>query len=89
MLDRIVEDMILSGMATGEFSNLKGAGKPLKMDQTNPYIDGTQQRINRILRDNGFAPPWIVKENDLRKQLEEYRKRIRVELAQRIVESKN
>lgn len=67
MLDRVVEDMILSSMATGEFSNLKGAGKPLEVDHSNPYLDQTQQKINRILRDSGFAPPWIVKENELKK----------------------
>lgn len=55
MLDRVVEDMILSSMGAGEFSNLKGAGQPLKMNQSNPYIDQTQQTINRILRDNGLV----------------------------------
>lgn len=53
MLDRLVEDMILSSMGAGEFDNLKGTGKPLKMDRSNPYIDQTQQTVNRILRDNG------------------------------------
>jgi len=85
MIDRVVEDMILKSMGAGEFRNLKGAGHPLKIDQNNPYIDQTQQRINRILRDNGFSPPWIVKENELRKSLEDYRQKLCNELAFEIV----
>jgi hypothetical protein len=55
VIERVVEDMILASMGAGEFNNLKGSGQPLKMDQSNPYIDQTEQRINRILRDNGLV----------------------------------
>uniref|UniRef100_A0A914PPE0 J domain-containing protein n=1 Tax=Panagrolaimus davidi TaxID=227884 RepID=A0A914PPE0_9BILA len=63
MIDRVVEEMILSSMSSGDFSNLKGSGKPLKYDYTNPYIDETEKRINDIMKNNGFAPPWIMKED--------------------------
>lgn len=37
MLDRTVEDLILASMATGEFKNLKGSGKPLKASHLRIY----------------------------------------------------
>lgn len=82
MLDRVVEDMILSSMASGKFSNLKGSGKPLKDDTINLYIDSTQQRINRILRDNGFCPPWILKEKELKLTLVGFRKELKEKIIQ-------
>ncbi|KAI6205726.1 DnaJ-like protein subfamily C member 28 [Aphelenchoides besseyi] len=86
VIDRTVEDLILNSMSTGEFQNLKGAGKPLKFDTSNPYIDGTQQRINRILRENGFSPPWIMKENEIRFCTEEFRKDLRTQLTNELVD---
>ncbi|KAI6173835.1 DnaJ-like protein subfamily C member 28 [Aphelenchoides besseyi] len=86
VIDRTVEDLILKSLSTGEFQNLKGAGKPLKFDTSNPYIDGTQQRINRILRDNGFSPPWIMKENEIRYCTEEFRKDLRTQLTNELVD---
>lgn len=84
MLDRVVEDMILASMASGQFRNLKGAGKPLPADTTNPYVDGTEQKVNRILRDNGFCPAWILKESEVRTLVQTLRHRLRLGLARRM-----
>lgn len=48
-LDRLVEDLIQESMAKGEFSNLPGYGKPLKMeDSLNPYVDFTTHKLNQV-----------------------------------------
>lgn len=60
-VERLVEDMILQSMKRGDFNNLKGMGKPLKNDESNPYIDVIEYKLNKILINNGFAPPWIMK----------------------------
>lgn len=33
VIDRLVEDLILEAMSKGEFKNLSGSGKPLKLEQ--------------------------------------------------------
>ena len=103
MLDRTVEDLILSSMATGQFNNLKGSGQPLKHDVNNPYLDSTEVQINKILHRNGFArsacsfapsicffrfmPPWIMKENEVRLNIEQFRRTICMELAQLLIDT--
>lgn len=58
--DRVVEDLIQEAMSKGDFTNLSGAGKPLKCLQSqNPYVDFTTNKMNEILIDNGFVPEWI------------------------------
>lgn len=65
--DRVVEDLILEAMNSGQFENLEGKGKPLSHAQSqNPYVDFTQQKINRILLDNGFTPEWITLQKEIR-----------------------
>ena len=35
-------------MAKGDFSNLKGSGKPLQFQNHNPYIDIATHKINQV-----------------------------------------
>ena len=35
-------------MAKGEFTNLKGNGKPLQNQNHNPYIDVVTHKINQV-----------------------------------------
>ncbi|KAE9555904.1 hypothetical protein FO519_000884 [Halicephalobus sp. NKZ332] len=81
MIERVVEELIMGSMGSGDFSNLKGSGKPLKQDFSNPYIDETEKKINDILKNNGFAPPWIMKEAEIRVDMETIRKTLREEYA--------
>ena len=36
-------------MAKGDFSNLKGAGKPLQYQNHNPFVDIATHKINQVL----------------------------------------
>ncbi|XP_029927435.1 dnaJ homolog subfamily C member 28 [Myripristis murdjan] len=75
-VERLVEDLIQESMARGDFRNLSGAGKPLNKFEHNPYADPMTHNLNRILIDNGYQPPWIITQRDIR----EARTRIRTRL---------
>lgn len=81
-LDRVVEDLIQEAMSKGDFDNLTGYGKPLGAPTPNPYVDFTQQKINKILADNGFSPEWILLNKEIREKLQELSASLRRERAQ-------
>lgn len=47
--------------AKGQFNNIKGRGKPLVRDvaENNPFIAREEFLMNRIVKRNGAAPPWV------------------------------
>jgi len=65
VIDRLVEDLIQEAMSKGEFKNLSGSGKPLKLEQE-LYVDSTTRRLNKVLIDSGFAPEWISLDKEIR-----------------------
>lgn len=65
-----VEDLIQEAMSKGDFDNLAGYGKPLNVNPLNPYVNFTENKINKILLDNGFRPEWITLQKQIREQLE-------------------
>merc|ERR1719356_1418731 len=79
-IERLVEDLIQESMASGEFDNLAGKGKPLpnRVDY-NPYTDFTTHKINQILVETGFAPEWVQLGKDIRENSEKIRKELQKE----------
>lgn len=75
-VERLVEDLIQESMVRGDFRNLSGAGKPLSKFEHNPYADPITHNLNRILRDNGYQPEWIVAQKEIRETIEKMRKRL-------------
>ncbi|XP_028280886.1 dnaJ homolog subfamily C member 28-like [Parambassis ranga] len=75
-VERLVEDLIQESMARGDFRNLSGAGKPLIKFQHNPYADPMTHNLNRILIDNGYQPPWVVTQRDIREAAARIRTRL-------------
>ncbi|XP_041843883.1 dnaJ homolog subfamily C member 28-like [Melanotaenia boesemani] len=75
-VERLVEDLIQESMARGDFRNLSGAGKPLNKFQHNPYADPMTHNLNRILIDNGYQPPWVVTQRDIREAAAQIRHRL-------------
>lgn len=54
----IIDQRIAAAQADGVFDNLPGAGKPFQFDDDSLVPD--EERVGyRILKSNGFAPPWI------------------------------
>ncbi|XP_050675877.1 dnaJ homolog subfamily C member 28 [Leptidea sinapis] len=69
-LERLVEDLIQESMSKGEFENLSGKGKPLKDQNTNPYVDFTTHKLNEVLINNGFTPEWITMSKEIEHDIE-------------------
>ena len=62
-----VNKQIEEAMERGEFTNLPGKGKPLKLD-TNPYLTPQTRMVNRLLKENGFAPRWVELEKEIKEK---------------------
>ncbi len=62
-----VNKQIEEAMERGEFSNLPGEGKPLKLD-TNPFLTPEARMANRLLKENGFAPRWVELEKEIKQE---------------------
>jgi hypothetical protein len=56
--ESLVDRRIADAMAAGEFANLAGAGKPQRTDD-DTLVPDDQRAGFRLLKSNGFAPPWI------------------------------
>ncbi|MCL4128411.1 UNVERIFIED_CONTAM: hypothetical protein GTU68_058095, partial [Idotea baltica] len=65
-IDRLVEDKIQESMAKGDFDNLPNAGKPLKFQNHNPFVDNVTHKLNQVLIESGYAPEWVMLEREIR-----------------------
>ena len=72
----LVEQRIQEAMERGEFDNLPGKGKPLRLDD-NPYLEPGQELAFGLLKRNGFAPEWIERDKEIRKEIDTVRHRLR------------
>jgi DnaJ family protein C protein 28 len=78
----LVERRIQAAMTAGTFDNLPGKGKPLHLDR-NPYLDPSLELAYGLLKNNGYAPEWISRDQEIRSELEAARARLRAAWAQR------
>lgn len=62
-----VSKQIKEAMERGEFADLPGKGKPLTLD-TNPYLTPQTRMVNRLLKENGFAPRWVELEKEIKQE---------------------
>jgi hypothetical protein len=90
---RVAERKIEEAMAEGAFDRLAGEGQPLSIED-DPFEDPSLRMAHRLLRNNGFAPAWIVEGKEIEAEREllragrdqygaEWRERVRA-LNQRI-----
>jgi DnaJ family protein C protein 28 len=70
-----IEDHIRKAIEDGQFDDLPGKGKPIRWDD-NPFVEPDWQLAYRMLRDAGFALPWM----DTRKEIETQQKTARASL---------
>jgi DnaJ homolog subfamily C member 28 len=59
-----IDEQIREAQARGDFDNLPGTGKPLKLDQ-NPY-SGDKAMAYSLLKQNGYAPPEVELAKEIR-----------------------
>lgn len=69
---RGIEETIRRAIAAGEFDDLLGMGKPLDLSD-NPYADPTWRLAYHLLKQNGFAPPWVETRQEIEKALSQAR----------------
>ncbi len=63
--EAVVERLIQEGMAQGKFSNLANEGKPLKIEEENPYVEEDMRMAYKVLENAGVAPPWIEMDKEV------------------------
>ncbi len=71
-----VEEQIQRAIADGQFDDLPGKGKPLRLDD-NPYEDPEWALAHHMLRSSGYSLPWIEARNEIQASIEEARLTLR------------
>lgn len=59
-----VDEIIRQAMEAGKFSNLPGQGKPLRLDDDRTTPEDLRL-AHKLLKDNDFAPDWIMEQRAL------------------------
>ena len=73
----LVDRLIREAMERGEFDDLPGKGRPLRLDE-NPYLEPGQELAFGLLKKNGFAPEWIERDKTIRREMESARHQLQV-----------
>jgi DnaJ homolog subfamily C member 28 len=63
------DDQIRRAMEEGQFEDLPGKGRPLKLDE-NPYEDAEWRLAHHMLQESGYSLPWIEKRKEIESGLE-------------------
>lgn len=69
--DFVVERLIQEGMAEGKFSNLLNEGRPLKLEEENPYIAEDMRLAFKVLENAKIAPPWIEMDKEVQAAIDQ------------------
>jgi len=77
--ESIVDKAIREAMERGEFDDLPGKGRPLRLER-NPYA-GDWELAYHMLKSAGYAPEWIERDKEVRAELEACRKLLAEHLA--------
>ncbi len=72
LMDWIAEERIKAAMESGEFDDLPGKGKPLRLDE-NPHEPEDWRIAFHILRNSGVQLPWIETARQIESDLESAR----------------
>ena len=67
--ESLTEKSIREAIEKGEFDNLPGKGQPLDLSE-NPFEDPDLRTVHRLLRNAGFAPPWLEERKDIEAQFQ-------------------
>ena len=62
--DKPVEEKITDAMERGEFDNLPGAGKPLRLEHDR-LVPPEYRLAYRIMRDNDVLPDWVILQREI------------------------
>jgi DnaJ homolog subfamily C member 28 len=73
-----IEEQLRKAIEEGKFDNLPGKGKPLHLDDANPYADADWELAYHILKESGFTLPWIETLHEIENDIEAARKELQV-----------
>jgi hypothetical protein len=59
-----IDKKIQEAMDDGEFDDLKGMGKPLRLDE-NMFEEEGKWAAHHLLKEHGFTLPWIAKKKEI------------------------
>lgn len=68
----LVTKRIEEAVRRGDFDNLAGQGKPLRVEPE-PFVPEDQQMANRILKNNDMVPTWIGERKEMLRAIEAWR----------------
>jgi DnaJ homolog subfamily C member 28 len=71
-----IEDHIRKAIEEGMFDDLPGKGKPIHWDE-NPLVEPDWQLAFRMLRNAGFALPWMETRKEIEARLEAARQSLK------------
>ncbi|MBL8118675.1 MAG: DUF1992 domain-containing protein [Anaerolineae bacterium] len=71
-----IDRAIRKAMEEGSFNDLPGTGKPLDLPD-DPNTPSDMKLAYKILRDNDYAPEWIVMGRDLGLKVDQWQARLR------------
>ena len=60
----LIDQQIRQAQESGQFRDLPGTGKPLKLDE-DAYTPADLRLAHKLLKDNGFAPDWMMQGKEL------------------------
>lgn len=75
----LMDEIIRDAMRNGQFANLPGQGKPLEVEDDS-NVPQHLRLAHKILKDNDFAPEWIMQGKDLDSAREQWRTSVRREI---------
>ncbi|SNX86979.1 uncharacterized protein MEPE_05688 [Melanopsichium pennsylvanicum] len=75
--DSVIEKRIKAALDSGLFKENKLRGKPIKrdMEEKNPFLAREEYFMNRIVKRQGAAPPWVELNIELESELSHWRTR--------------
>ena len=75
--DSVIEKRIKAALDSGLFKQNKLRGKPIQrdMEEKNPFLAREEYFMNRIVKRQGAAPPWVELNMELERELGSWRQR--------------
>ncbi|KZT29483.1 hypothetical protein NEOLEDRAFT_1107247 [Neolentinus lepideus HHB14362 ss-1] len=83
----LIEERIERARLEGHFNKINGRGKPLtrQQDEGNPFIAREEFLMNRIVRRQGAAPPWVELQGELEAAAASFREILRQSWTRRAI----
>jgi DnaJ homolog subfamily C member 28 len=66
--ENVVDQLLGKARAEGQFDKLEGTGRPIRPDVEEALVPEDMRAGYRMLKNAGFAPPWVEARRSLDKQ---------------------